>query len=65
MQLSYHFEACHKESKKKWDDYKYLYFAGKARRLKQAKDEAQSEIDKFKQDREKQFKEYEANVSKI
>ncbi|KAH9377666.1 hypothetical protein HPB48_000524 [Haemaphysalis longicornis] len=34
--------------------------AGKAKRLKQAKDEAQVEIDKFKADKERQFKEYEA-----
>lgn len=32
----------------------------KARRLKQAKDEAQIEIDKFKAEKERQFKEYEA-----
>ncbi|XP_077557224.1 V-type proton ATPase subunit Vha13 [Haemaphysalis longicornis] len=32
----------------------------KAKRLKQAKDEAQVEIDKFKADKERQFKEYEA-----
>ncbi len=41
----------------------FLCIAGKARRLKQAKDEAQAEIDKFKQERERQFKEYEAKVS--
>ncbi|XP_064479858.1 V-type proton ATPase subunit G-like [Ornithodoros turicata] len=33
----------------------------KARRLKQAKDEAQLEIDKFRTEKEKQFKEYEAS----
>lgn len=36
--------------------------AGKARRLKQAKDEAQADIEKFRQERERQFKEYEAKV---
>ncbi|KAG8311832.1 hypothetical protein J6590_035916 [Homalodisca vitripennis] len=33
---------------------------GKARRLKQAKEEAQEEIEKYRQEREKQFKEFEA-----
>nr|CAD7460830.1 unnamed protein product [Timema tahoe] len=32
----------------------------KARRLKQAKEEAQDEIEKYRQEREKQFKEFEA-----
>uniref|UniRef100_R4G878 V-type proton ATPase subunit G n=1 Tax=Rhodnius prolixus TaxID=13249 RepID=R4G878_RHOPR len=32
----------------------------KARRLKQAKEEAQDEIERYKQDREKQFREFEA-----
>lgn len=32
----------------------------KAKRLKQAKDEAQLEIDRFKAEKERQFKEYEA-----
>lgn len=44
----------------------YLYilqFIGKARRLKQAKEEAQDEIEKYRQEREKQFKEFEAKVS--
>lgn len=35
---------------------------GKARRLKQAKDEATEEIEKYRQEREKQFKEFEAKV---
>lgn len=33
---------------------------GKARRIKQAREEAQAEIGKYRQEREKQFKEYEA-----
>lgn len=37
--------------------------AGKARRLKQAKEEAQQEIEKFKQEREIAHKDYEARVS--
>lgn len=42
----------------------YLYFyLGKARRLKQAKDEATDEIEKYRQEREKQFKDFEAVVS--
>lgn len=36
--------------------------SGKARRLKQAKEEAQEEIEKYRQEREKQFKEFEAKV---
>lgn len=38
-------------------------FAGKARRLKQAKEEAQDEIEKYRQEREKQFRDFEAKVS--
>lgn len=37
-------------------------FLGKARRLKQAKEEAQDEIEKYRQEREKQFKEFEIKV---
>lgn len=37
-------------------------FVGKARRLKQAKDEATEEIEKYRQEREKQFKDFEAKV---
>lgn len=33
---------------------------GKARRLKQAKEEAKDEIEKYRQERERQFKEFEA-----
>lgn len=41
-----------------------LYFClGKARRLKQAKEEAQDEIEKYRQEREKQFKEFEIKVN--
>lgn len=34
--------------------------AGKARRLKQAKEEAQDEIEKYRKERERQFREFEA-----
>lgn len=44
--------------------WKFLIFIGKARRLKQAKDEATEEIEKYRQEREKQFKDFEAKVSK-
>lgn len=37
-------------------------FTGKARRLKQAKEEAQDEIEKYRLERERQFKEFEAKV---
>lgn len=40
-------------------------FTGKARRLKQAKEEAQDEIEKYRQEREKQFRDFEAKVSII
>jgi hypothetical protein len=44
--------------------YFILYlFLGKARRLKQAKEEAQDEIEKYRQEREKQFKEFEIKVT--
>ena len=36
---------------------------GKARRLKQAKEEAQQEIEVYRQDCEKQYREHEAKVS--
>jgi Vacuolar (H+)-ATPase G subunit len=39
-----------------------ILFPGKARRLKQAKEEAQDEIEKYRQERERQFKEFEAKV---
>jgi len=42
-----------------------IFFIGKARRLKQAKEEAQDEIEKYRQEREKQFREFEAKVSII
>lgn len=38
----------------------YLHIIGKARRLKQAKEEAQDEIEKYRQEREKQFRRFEA-----
>lgn len=40
-----------------------LWIPGKARRLKQAKEEAQDEIEKYRQERERQFKEFETKVS--
>lgn len=40
----------------------FCLLVGKARRLKQAKEEAQQEIEKYRQDREKAFKEFEAKV---
>lgn len=39
-----------------------IFNIGKARRLKQAKEEAQDEIEKYRQEREKQFKEFEIKV---
>lgn len=36
--------------------------AGKQRRLKQAKEEAQEEIEKYRLERDRQFKEFEAKV---
>lgn len=41
----------------------YFNFLGKARRLKQAKDEATEEIERYRQEREKQFKEFESKVT--
>lgn len=38
----------------------YNFPLGKARRLKQAKEEAQDEIEKYRKERERQFKEFEA-----
>lgn len=40
-----------------------MCFTGKAKRLKQAKEEAQDEVEKYRQERERQFKEFEAKVS--
>lgn len=37
-----------------------IIFVGKARRLKQAKEEAQDEIEKYRKERERQFREFEA-----
>lgn len=39
-----------------------FFIKGKARRLKQAKDEATEEIEKYRQERDKQFKDFEAKV---
>jgi V-type H+-transporting ATPase subunit G len=41
----------------------FFIFPGKQKRLKQAKEEAQDEIEKYRQERERQFKEFEAKVS--
>lgn len=43
--------------------FEFFLILGKARRLKQAKEEAQDEIERYKQDREKQFREFEAKVA--
>lgn len=43
-------------------DFKII---GKARRLKQAKDEATEEIEKYRVEREKQFKDFEGKVKEI
>lgn len=49
-----------------WTKYKIIHIydenVGKARRLKQAKDEATEEIEKYRQERDKQFKDFEAKV---
>lgn len=37
-----------------------LEITGKAKRLKQAKEEAQDEIEKYRKERERQFREFEA-----
>lgn len=42
---------------------KVIIFLGKAQRLKQAKKEAHDEIEKYREEREKQFREFEAKVS--
>lgn len=39
-----------------------INFAEKQRRLKQAKEQAQDEIEKYRQERDRQFKEFEAKV---
>lgn len=38
----------------------HQFLTGKARRLKQAKEEAQDEIEKYRKERERQFREFEA-----
>lgn len=40
----------------------FPFSSGKARRLKQAKEEAQDEIEKYRQEKDRQFKEFEAKV---
>lgn len=39
-----------------------MFIKGKQRRLKQAKEEAQDEIEKYRLERDRQFKEFEAKV---
>jgi hypothetical protein len=48
----------------KCSESKFNYFQrlGKTKRLKQAKDEATDEIEKYRNDREKQFKDFEQKV---
>lgn len=43
----------------------FFFLLGKQRRLKQAKEEAQDEIERYRQERDRQFKEFEAKVSII
>ena len=43
--------------------YGWLLIIGKARRLKKAKEEAQADIEKYRQEQEKKFKEKEPKVS--
>lgn len=44
--------------------FQNCFILGKARRLKQAKDEATEEIEKYRNEREKQFKDFESKVMK-
>lgn len=44
------------------NDIIFGIFVGKARRLKQAKDEATEEIERYRNERDKQFKDFEAKV---
>lgn len=41
----------------------FYHFQGKAKRLKQAKEEAQQEIEQYRAQREAQYKKYEQSVS--
>lgn len=41
----------------------FYHFLGKAKRLKQAKEEAQQEIEQYRAQREAQYKKYEQSVS--
>jgi hypothetical protein len=55
------------DDKRKLSTDKEIYLpitrdVGKARRLKQAKDEATEEIEKYRNEREKQFKDFENKV---
>ena len=45
--------------------HKSFVFSGKGRRLKQAKEEAQAEIESYRNQREQQYKKYEQTVSII
>lgn len=40
-----------------------FHVSGKQRRLKQAKEEAQDEIERYRQERDRQFKEFESKVN--
>lgn len=42
--------------------YENTFFTEKQRRLKQAKEQAQEEIEKYRLERDRQFKEFEAKV---
>lgn len=44
-------------------NHETVIFLGKAKRLKQAKDEATDEIERYRGEREKQFKDFENKVS--
>lgn len=46
-----------------WSLLIYVSYLGKQKRLKQAKEEAQDEIEKYRLERDRQFKEFEAKVS--
>ena len=45
------------------DNIFYILRLGKQRRLKQAKEEAQEEIERYRLERDRQFKEFEAKVN--
>lgn len=57
------FCCCYYDTNKK--KHWFVLVIGKQRRLKQAKEEAQEEIEKYRLERDRQFKEFEAKVSVI